>query len=164
MIKHFNLHLILYLINRVMFWTNDGSIKTIQVSSMDGSDVRTIVDTNIATVTGLAIDRMQERVYWIDYVKKSIETCSYDGLNRFTLLRNERLIQSPFSLTIFEDHLYWMDTKLFALRAMQRYNNSRPVTIVGTLRTPRSVIVYQQQAQPDGKNLVSTMGYIIISI
>ena len=127
---------------------------------MDGSDVRTVVDSNIATVSGLTLDRIQERIYWIDYVMKSIETCSYNGMNRFTLFRNDRLIQSPFSLTLFEDHLYWVDTKLFALRAMERHNSSHPKTVVGTLRTPRSVIVYQKQMQPDGKK--ETMGYILM--
>ena len=138
-----------------MFWSINGSI---QVSSMDGSDVRTVVDSDIAIVSGLALDRIQERIYWIDHKMKSIETCSYDGMNRFTLYRSNRLIQSPFSLTLFEDRLYWIDTELFALRAMQRHNGSHPITIIGTLRTPRSVIVYQKQLQPDGK--VSTMGCI----
>lgn len=134
-----------------MFWSSDGLSKAIQVSSMDGNDIRTIVDTNIETVSGLTLDRIQQRLYWVDYVLKSIETCLYDGTNRFTLLRNDRLIQSPFSLAIFEDRLYWIDTKLFAVRAMQRYNGSHPITVVDILRTPRSVTVYQEQMQPDGK-------------
>lgn len=136
---------------RIMFWSNAGSSKAIEVSSMDGSDVRTIVDTNIGTVSGLTLDRIQQQLYWIDYGLKSIETCSYDGTNRFTLLHNDRMIQRPFSLAIFEDRLYWIDTKLFAVRSMQRYNGSHPITVVGTLRTPRSVSVYQEQMQPDGK-------------
>ena len=134
-----------------MFWCNAGSIKAIQMSSMDGRGVKSIIDTNIATVSGLTLDRIQERVYWIDYVQKSIESCTYDGMNRFTLLRNDRLIQSAFSLTLFEDHLYWVDTKLFALRAMKRYNGSRPITVVATLHEPRSVTIYQQQMQPSGE-------------
>ena len=143
-----------------MFWSTDGSFKAIQASSMDGSDIRTVVDSNIATVSGLTLDRIQERIYWIDYKMKSIETCSYNGMNRFTLFRNDRLINSSFSLTLFEDHLYWIDTKLFALRAMERHNGSQPKTVIGSLRTPRSVIVYQKQMQPDGKN--ETMGYILM--
>ena len=146
-----------------MFWSTDGSVKAIQVSSMDGSDVRTIVGSNIATVSGLTLDRIQGRVYWIDYVMKSIETCSYDGTNRFTLFRNDRLIQRPFSLTVFEDHLYWIDTKLFALRAMQRHNGSHPITVVGSLHTPRSVSVYQEQVQPSGKNL-GAMAYVLTQL
>ena len=134
-----------------MFWSSTGSSKAIEVSSMDGSDVRTIVNTNIGTVSGLTLDQIQQRLYWIDYGLKSIETCSYDGTNRFTLLRNDRMIQRPFSLAIFEDRLYWIDTKLFAVRSMQRYNGSHPITVVGTLHTPRSVTVYQEQIQPDGK-------------
>ena len=139
------------LIIRIMFWSSNGPVKAIQVASMDGSDVQTVIDTDIGVVSGLTIDRIQERIYWMDFVLKSIETCSYDGTNRFTLLRNDRLIQSPFSLSLFEDRLYWMDTKLFALRSMQRYNSSRPVTVIGSLRTPRSVTVYQKQLQPDGE-------------
>jgi len=117
---------------------------------MDGSDIRSVVD-NIETVSGLTIDRIQERIYWIDYVRKSIETCSYNGMNRFTLFRNNQLIQRPFSLALFENHLYWIDNKLFAVRAMCRQNGSHPITIVGSLRSPRSVTVYQEQMQPDGK-------------
>ena len=134
-----------------MFWSNIGSTKAIQVSSMDGNDVRTVVDRNIGNVSGLTLDRIQGRIYWIDHGIKSIETCSYNGMNRFTLYRNDRLIQSPFSLILFEDHLYWIDTKLFALRAMERHNGSHPITVIGTLHTPRSVTVYQKQMQPDGK-------------
>ena len=136
---------------RIIFWGSGGSNKAIEVSSMDGSDVRRIVDTNIGTVSGLTLDRIQQRLYWIDYILKSIETCAYDGTDRFTLLRNDRLIQEPFSLAVFEDRLYWIDIKLFAVRSMQRYNGSHPITVVGTLHTPRSVTVYQEQLQPDGK-------------
>lgn len=134
-----------------MFWSTGGHSKTIEVSSMDGSDAKTLVDTNVGIVSGLTVDRIQQRVYWIDFVLKSIESCSYNGMNRFTLFRNDRLIQHPFSLAVFEDHLYWIDKRLFAVRAIQRYNGSHPVTVVGMLRSPRSVTVYQQQLQPDGK-------------
>jgi len=135
-----------------MFWSNGGSSKAIEMSSMDGSDVKMLVDTNIGIVSGLTLDHIQERVYWIDFGLKSIESCSYNGMNRFTLFRNDRLIQHPFSLAIFEDHLYWVDKKLFSLRAIQRYNGSHPLTIIGALHSPRSVTVYQEQLQPDGKN------------
>lgn len=134
-----------------MFWSSNGSSKVIEASSMDGSDVKTIIDTNIGTVSGLALDQIQQRLYWIDHTLKSIESCSYDGTNRFTLLRNSQLIQSPFSLAIFEDRLYWIDRNFFAVRSLQHCNGCHPITVVDALHTPRSVTVYQQQMQPDGK-------------
>ena len=143
-----------------MFWSTDGSIKAIQASSMDGSGMRTIVD-NIEAVSGLTLDRIQKRIYWIDYEAKSIETCSYNGMNRFTLFRNDRLIQRPFSLALFENHLYWIDTKLFAVRAMRRQNGSLPITVIGSLSMPQSVIVYQEQMQPDGKKEIGSLQWVI---
>jgi len=134
-----------------MFWSSIGDISRIEVASMDGSDIRNLVDTKIGTVSGLTLDYIQERVYWIDYTLKSIESCTYSGTRRFTLLHSARLIQHPFSLAIFEDHLYWADVKLFSLRTMRRYNGSLPETLIGRLQTPRSVVIYQEQVQPDGK-------------
>jgi len=97
---------------------------------------------------GLTLDYIQERVYWIDYTLKSIESCTYRGTRRFTLLHSAQLIQHPFSLAIFEVHLYWADVKLFSLRTMHHYNGSLPETLIGRLQTPRSVEIYQEQVQP----------------
>jgi len=138
-----------------MFWSSIGESNRIEVASMDGSDVKNLIDTKIGTVSGLTLDYVQERVYWIDFTLKAIESCAYDGTKRFTLLHSTRLIQRPFSLAIFENHLYWADVELFSLRAMNRFNGSLPVTLHGRLQRPRSVVIYQQQLQPDGKTEVN---------
>lgn len=65
-----------------MYWSDWGRHPEIAKSLMDGSQDFSFVNTDIYWPNGLAIDYPNERLYWTDAKKHSIESVKLDGTNR----------------------------------------------------------------------------------
>jgi len=50
---------------------------------MDGTEIYTIVDTSMGLPSGVTLDFIQNRVYWVDAKFDYIETVDYHGKNRY---------------------------------------------------------------------------------
>ena len=57
----------------------------------------------------MALDISNERVYWTDHDNKNIVSIDYNGNDWRTILHfdTDRNKKRPYSLTIFEEKLYW---------------------------------------------------------
>ena len=64
---------------------------------------------NGAWPNGLALDFLSKRIYWIDARANSIHSANYDGSDHREILRNVESLGHPFSIDIFESHVYWTD-------------------------------------------------------
>ena len=66
-----------------MFWTNwNDKNASIQKSTLTGSNITSIVTTNIRTPNGLAIDHHAQTLYWSDARLDKIEMIDFNGNNR----------------------------------------------------------------------------------
>ena len=66
-----------------LYWT-DGS--DIQTSDLDGDNLSTVYTTNIRRPTGITL--YQKKLYWAEWSKKRIATCTTNGSNVQTLVNN----------------------------------------------------------------------------
>lgn len=48
------------------------------------------------------------KLYWCDSTTNKIERINYDGTRRKVLLDSSGL-DNPFAITIFKEHIYWID-------------------------------------------------------
>ncbi|KAL5012017.1 hypothetical protein ScPMuIL_010568 [Solemya velum] len=78
----------IYPSNGFMFWTSTGNSPHIGRSSMDGSNVMRIVDTDLVYPHGLGLDHISRRVYWCDEYTDTIESVNFHGHNRQFLYRD----------------------------------------------------------------------------
>ena len=62
-----------------LFWTDIGDQPKIVRSGLDGSSKQVILMESIIWPTGIAIDRVKERLYWLDVRLHSITSCDFDG-------------------------------------------------------------------------------------
>ena len=63
-----------------MFWTDWGRPTKIEAAWLDGSQRRTIVNTNLTFPNGLALDYERNLLYWVDAGDdSSIEYANFDG-------------------------------------------------------------------------------------
>ena len=62
-----------------LFWIDLGDEPKIERSLLDGSDRIQVVRESIIWPTGLAIDNVNERIYWLDVKLHSINYCDLDG-------------------------------------------------------------------------------------
>lgn len=92
-----------------MFWTDWGADPKIERAGMDGSHRQTIVSYDIRWPNGLTLDLVKKRVYWVDGKLNTISACDYNGRNRRLILFSTDHLRHPFSITTFEDWVYWTD-------------------------------------------------------
>ncbi|CAH2224426.1 prolow-density lipo receptor-related 1 [Pelobates cultripes] len=102
----------------LMFWTNwNEQHPSIMRASLSGGNVVTIIDKDIRTPNGLAIDHRAEKLYFSDATLDKIERCEYDGSRRYGILKSDPV--HPFGLAVYGDYIFWTD---WVRRAVQRAN------------------------------------------
>lgn len=74
---------------RKLFWTDIGTHPVVECSSLEGRDRAVIARTNLVSPTGLTIDFTEDRVFWCDQRKGTIETAALDGSDRRVLSKNQ---------------------------------------------------------------------------
>lgn len=96
-------------INGWMYWTDWGDVPKLERAGMDGTHRQAIVTHDIKWPNGLTLDLVKERIYWVDAKLNMISSCNYDGTKRETILYSIDTLRHPFSITTFEDWVYWTD-------------------------------------------------------
>lgn len=68
----------------MMFWTNwNEQHPSIMRAALSGANVLTLIEKDIRTPNGLAIDHRAEKLYFSDATLDKIERCEYDGSHRY---------------------------------------------------------------------------------
>ncbi|XP_072597864.1 prolow-density lipoprotein receptor-related protein 1 isoform X2 [Vulpes vulpes] len=102
----------------LMFWTNwNEQHPSIMRAALSGANVLTLIEKDIRTPNGLAIDHRAEKLYFSDATLDKIERCEYDGSHRYVILKSEPV--HPFGLAVYGEHIFWTD---WVRRAVQRAN------------------------------------------
>lgn len=65
-----------------MYWTDWGEPAAIVTASMDGTNDKPFVSNDIHWPNGLTIDFPNQRLYWTDAKKMSLESIRLDGTDR----------------------------------------------------------------------------------
>lgn len=93
---------------KLLIWTDWGEYPKIERASMDGDPLSrmTLVKEHVFWPNGLAVDLKNELIYWTDGKHHFIDVMRLDGSSRRTIVNN---LKYPFSLTFYDDRLYWTD-------------------------------------------------------
>ncbi|GBP92608.1 Very low-density lipoprotein receptor [Eumeta japonica] len=137
-----------------MYWTDWGQNPKIERAGMDGSHRQTIVSYDVKWPNGLTLDLVRKRVYWVDAKQNTISSCDYDGSARRVILYSTDILRHPFSITTFEDWVYWTDWDKAAVYRANKFNGKDVEAITAThmLQNPMVIHVYHPYRQPDGVN------------
>ncbi|XP_050486519.1 very low-density lipoprotein receptor-like isoform X6 [Bombus huntii] len=137
-----------------MFWTDWSDEARIEKAGMDGSHRTVIVDNDVQWPNGLTLDLIGKKIYWVDAKLNIIGSCNYDGSGVRTVLYSPEVLRHPFSITTFEDYVYWTDWDKEAIFKANKFTGESvgPVTSLRTLKYPMVVHVYHPYRQPDGMN------------
>lgn len=74
-----------------MFWTNwNEQHPSIMRAALSGANALTLIEKDIRTPNGLAIDHRAEKLYFSDATLDKIERCEYDGSHRYVSLRGRQ--------------------------------------------------------------------------
>ncbi|XP_057682782.1 low-density lipoprotein receptor-related protein 2 [Corythoichthys intestinalis] len=134
-----------------MFFTDMGvsyEQMKLERAFMDGSNRLELVKNRLGIPTGISLDIVTKRVYWSDSHFDTVETVTYQGLNRKVVLNGGTQAPHPFGLAVFENHVFFTDwTKMGVVRA-NRFNGSSPTFLYRTANRPGHIVVSHSVLQP----------------
>ncbi|KAL3890979.1 hypothetical protein ACJMK2_003245 [Sinanodonta woodiana] len=87
-----------------LFWSDIGKFTKIEVSSLSGSNRKTLVYSNLLLPYSIAADCAFRRLYFIDVGQETVETVSYEGKDRKVL--HKMTYSYFFDVAVFKDYLY----------------------------------------------------------
>ncbi|XP_071454305.1 very low-density lipoprotein receptor isoform X2 [Hetaerina americana] len=141
-------------LNGWMYWTDWGAEPKIERAGMDGTHRQVIVNFDMKWPNGLTLDLVAQRIYWVDAKFNTLSSANYDGSGRRVILYSPDSLKHPFSVTTFEDWVYWTDWHKQTIFKADKFTGKdlSPVTAVHMLEHPMVVHVYHPYRQPDGEN------------
>ena len=87
-----------------LFWTDYGSQRKLERSSLHGTERTTIMSTGLTTPKFITIDHSTDTIYWVDTGRSLIGSCDMDGGNK------KSFIQSSFLSSLAGFTLYQVNT------------------------------------------------------
>nr|XP_021127707.2 low-density lipoprotein receptor-related protein 2 isoform X4 [Anas platyrhynchos] len=124
-----------------MYWTDWGRQPKIERAWMDGQQRQTLVSEDLGWPTGLSIDYLNnDRIYWSDSKENIIESMRPDGTDRTVVLHGG----SPYSLDVFEGHLYWIAKERGEVWKKDKFGSGEKVKLLTVNPWLTQVRIYHQ--------------------
>ncbi|KYM77742.1 Vitellogenin receptor, partial [Atta colombica] len=133
-----------------MYWCDWSSNPHIAVAGMDGKNIRIFVSENIKAPRSLTIDYQTNRLYWVDFKLRKIESIRLDGTDRRLVLHN--ITYNPFSLAVFENKLYWTDMKSNAIQSCNKFTGKDRNVLFRSLHHPYNLHIEHAALKPKINN------------
>ncbi|XP_036394518.1 low-density lipoprotein receptor-related protein 2 [Megalops cyprinoides] len=134
-----------------MFFTdvgyNNQEVK-LERAFMDGSNRVDLVKTRLGTPSGITLDIITQRVYWADSHFDTVETVTYNGLERKTVMNGGTQVPHPYGLSVFENHVFFTDWTKMAVMQANRFNGSNSKLLYRTTDRPGHIVVSHAVLQP----------------
>lgn len=95
-----------------MYWAVSGLSSSrngrIQQANLDGTEAQTVVD-GLSRLNGIALDRNERKVYWVEHGDDKIQRASFDGSNVEDIVTSG--LSYPFAIAVdaVAGKIYWTD-------------------------------------------------------
>lgn len=139
-----------------VFWTDWGMSPKIERAGLDGEGRTAIVTApHVYWPNGITIDLPNNDLYWCDGKLNTISKARLDGTQIEVVLFSPSVLRLPYSITVFEDRLYWTDWSQLALYSANKFNGEdiHNVSAGHLLESPKVVHVFHEYRQPSGENV-----------
>jgi len=139
-----------------MFWSDWGKEPKIEKCGMDGTQRTVLVKENILWPNGITVDLVMETLYWVDAKLHTINTVGIFGGKVRQILRSPTHLHHPYSISVFEDTMYWSDWGLntSAIYRADKFNGEHIMQFKKTYMTesPLTLKVYHSYMQPKAED------------
>ncbi|XP_033324031.1 low-density lipoprotein receptor-related protein 6 [Megalopta genalis] len=127
-----------------MYWTEWGNTGSIERSFLDGTN-REIILFNIGRANGLTIDHSTEKLYYADLHTPAID--SFDLRTRKKEAIITQHIGYPFSITQYQDYIYWTDWNTGDIEKANKTTGAGRVKIHNKLESVTDLLVFHASKQ-----------------
>ncbi|XP_040568074.1 low-density lipoprotein receptor-related protein 8 isoform X1 [Lepeophtheirus salmonis] len=137
-----------------MFWSDWGEDPKIERAGMDGSHRETIISETLRWPNGITLDLVLDKLYWIDAKLNIVGSSDLDGSNSRVVYYSKQNLKHPFSISIFEDWMYWTDWERKAIFRANKFNGKdvEPLSSLHLKQVPMVIHVYHPYRQKDSIN------------
>ncbi|RVE76442.1 hypothetical protein OJAV_G00008060 [Oryzias javanicus] len=139
-------------VNNFMYWSDWGEHAKIEKCGLNGAGRVALVTQDIVWPNGITLDMVNQRLYWMDSKLHTLSSIDVNGSTRHRILVLNQKHSHPFSLTVFEDKVFWTDTGLRGIYSASRLTGRDLTRIAGGLDHPEDIILYQNLKQPISTN------------
>lgn len=114
-----------------LFWTDwDRNSPSVSRSNLDGTNVKMLFTTPIVQwPNGITIDRMADRIYWVDAMEDYIASADLNGQYFKRILWNEDKNSHPFAVAVLKNKMYWDDWKAKSIFMADKDTGANIITI-----------------------------------
>ncbi|KAL7847835.1 hypothetical protein AOLI_G00225530 [Acnodon oligacanthus] len=130
----------------MMLWSEIGSEPRIERAGMDGSQRKVVLRHSLSWPVSMAVDLLTDRMYWTDEKLKHIASATLDGKDIRILQLTET--QSPFSVAVFNDMVYWSDIQRQAILGAHKTSGKNCTVILKRPGQPFGLKVVHPLMQP----------------
>ncbi|RUS85412.1 hypothetical protein EGW08_006803, partial [Elysia chlorotica] len=131
-----------------LFWSDWGARPKIERSNLLGGDRQIILDKVVAKPQGLTIDYSNDRLYWTDAHKCTIESANLDGSGHSVLHVVED--STLFGIALYGNYMFVTDKKYGRLEVYTEKVKIKAFTLGGE---PWDILMYDNSSQPGMSNL-----------
>ncbi|XP_063051835.1 low-density lipoprotein receptor-related protein 2 isoform X2 [Engraulis encrasicolus] len=135
----------------LMFWSEVGAEPQIECAGMDGSERRVLIKKELRWPASLAVDPLGLRLFWTDEKLKCIGSSTLEGGDIQLLQLMET--QSPFSVSVFNDMVFWSDTKRGTIQKALKATGKRREVVLKRPGQPLGLKVLHHHLQARGANV-----------
>ncbi|XP_064646226.1 low-density lipoprotein receptor-related protein 2-like [Lineus longissimus] len=137
-----------------LYWTDWGLSPYIARAGLDGTRRKNIITTRLGWPNALTIEYVTGKIYWADAHLDYIESANYDGSGRQTIIQGT--VPHVFSITIFEDYMYWTDWNHRAVEKANRFTGENRQILKNLTHRPMDIQVFHPLRQLDTPNPCGT--------
>ena len=98
-------------------------------------------------ISGITIDHVAERIYWVDAREDYIGSSDFDGKNFKKIIANDERVSHPFAVAVLKDNMYWDDWKQSMIFVADKDHGRGVTTIIGQLAGLMDLKVFAHSVQ-----------------
>ncbi|RXN26763.1 nidogen-2 isoform X2 [Labeo rohita] len=131
-------------VHRKLFWVDSGKDR-IETSSLDGSNRKVLIDSDLVNPRAIIVDANSGTLYWTDWNRDApkIESSSLEGHKRKVLVQAGLMLPNALTLDLDTNHLCWADAGTKKLECISPNGTERRV-FQDALNYPFSLAIYNR--------------------
>nr|KAF6388070.1 nidogen 2 [Myotis myotis] len=126
---------------RMVYWTDVAARTISRVSLEPGAEPETIINSDLISPEGLAIDHFHRTMYWTDSGLDRIERATLDGSERKALFHTDLVNPRAITVDPIRGNLYWTDWNRDApkIETSSLYGENRRILVNNDLGLPNGL-------------------------